>query len=157
MQVTSPDYQILNQFARNQNMHMWIKYKTDFKKYWKYEVDKYKSISVEIKRSERADFVDLCPDFGFFQRGWTCSCTPLTPSSGTLSSSYQSSWSSSQWAGSNLLDRIVRGLYFWIISFWLSSAYKYKPWRESQSQSGNLRLWWVTYMTATWYYPEEDE
>ena len=36
---------------------MWKKYKTDFKKYWKSEVDKYKSISVEIKRSERADFV----------------------------------------------------------------------------------------------------
>ena len=35
-----------------------MKYKTDFKKYWKSEVDKYKSISVEIKRSERADFVD---------------------------------------------------------------------------------------------------
>ena len=26
-------------------MHMWMKYKTDFKKYWKSEVDKYKSIS----------------------------------------------------------------------------------------------------------------
>ena len=37
---------------------MWMKYKTDFKKYWTSEVDKYKSISVEIKRSERADFVD---------------------------------------------------------------------------------------------------
>ena len=48
---------------------MWTKYKTDFKKYWKSEVDKYKSNSVEITRSERADFVDcvlildlgLCP------------------------------------------------------------------------------------------------
>ena len=34
-----------------------MKYKTDFKKYWKSEVDKYKSISVEIKRPERADLV----------------------------------------------------------------------------------------------------
>ena len=25
---------------RNQNMHMWKKYKTDFKKYWKSEIDK---------------------------------------------------------------------------------------------------------------------
>ena len=32
-----------------------MKYKTDFKKYWTSEVDKYKSISVEFKRSERAD------------------------------------------------------------------------------------------------------
>ena len=31
--------------------------------------------------------------------------------------SWQSSWSSSQWAGSSLLDRIVRGLYFWINNF----------------------------------------
>ena len=39
-------------------MHMWIKYETDYKKYWTSEVDKYNSISVEIKQSERADFVD---------------------------------------------------------------------------------------------------
>ena len=30
---------------------------------------------------------------------------------------FWSSWSSSQWAGSNLLDRTFRGLYFWIINF----------------------------------------
>ena len=32
-------------------------------------------------------------------------------------SAFWSSWSFSQWAGSNSLDRIVRGLYFWIINF----------------------------------------
>ena len=42
------------------------KYKSDFKKYCTSEVDKYKSISFEIKRSERADLVDMCPDFDFF-------------------------------------------------------------------------------------------
>ena len=65
---------------RNQNMHMWMKYKTDFKKYWTSEVDKYKSISVEIKRSERADFVDCVLILVSSLRGWRCSCTPLTPS-----------------------------------------------------------------------------
>ena len=39
-------------------MHIWMKYKTDFKKYWKSEVAKYKSISIEIKQPERADLVD---------------------------------------------------------------------------------------------------
>ena len=52
------DDQILNQLATNQNMHIWMKYKTDFKKYWKSEVAKYKSISIEIKQPERADLVD---------------------------------------------------------------------------------------------------
>ena len=65
---------------RNQNMHMWMKYKTDFKKYWKSEVDKYKSISVEIKRSERADFVNCVLILVSSWRGWRCSCKPLTPS-----------------------------------------------------------------------------
>ena len=35
-----------------------MKYKSDFKKYWKSEVAKYKSISIEIKQPERADLVD---------------------------------------------------------------------------------------------------
>ena len=72
---------------RNQNMHMWMKYKTDFKKYWTSDVDKYKSISVEIKRSERADFVNCVLILVSSWRGWRCSCTPLTPSSGTWSPS----------------------------------------------------------------------
>ena len=52
-----------------------MKYKTDFKKYWKSEVDKYKIISVEIKRSERADFVDCVLILVSSWRGWRCSCT----------------------------------------------------------------------------------
>ena len=48
MQVMLPDDQILNWFETNPKMHIWLKYKTDFKKYWKSEVDKYKSMSVEM-------------------------------------------------------------------------------------------------------------
>ena len=36
------------------------------KKYWISEVDKYKTISIKINRSERADLVNMCPDFDFF-------------------------------------------------------------------------------------------
>ena len=61
---------------RNQNIQCeWNK--TNIKKYWKSEVDKYKSISVEIKRSERADFVDCVLIFVSSRRGWTCSCKHL--------------------------------------------------------------------------------
>ena len=45
-----------------------MKYKTDFKKYWKSEVDKYKSISVEIKRPERADLVKRLDVFNVHAR-----------------------------------------------------------------------------------------
>ena len=48
MQVTSPDDQILNQFATNQEMNIWMKYKPDLKKYRNSEVEKYKTISNKI-------------------------------------------------------------------------------------------------------------
>ena len=48
MQVMSPDDQILNQFATNEKIHTQKKYKSDFKKYRKSEVEKYKSISIKI-------------------------------------------------------------------------------------------------------------
>ena len=41
MQVTSPDDQILNQFATNEKIHTQKKYKSDCKKYYKSEVEKY--------------------------------------------------------------------------------------------------------------------
>ena len=41
-----------------------MKYKSDSKKYCKSEVQKYKNIS--NKQSERADLVEMCPDFDFF-------------------------------------------------------------------------------------------
>ena len=41
-----------------------MKYKSDSKKYCKSEVQKYKNIS--NKQSERADLVDMSPDFDFF-------------------------------------------------------------------------------------------
>ena len=47
-------------------MHIHKKYKTDFKKYCKSDVEKCKSVSIEIKRSDRADLVDMCPDFDIF-------------------------------------------------------------------------------------------
>ena len=50
-------------------------------------------------------------------------------------SRFQSSWSSSQWAGSNLLDRIVRGLYFWIINFGNSIG---QLWRLTSSVMNNV-------------------
>ena len=49
MQVTWSDDQILNRFATNQKMHIHKKYKTDFKKYCKSDVEKCKSVSIEIK------------------------------------------------------------------------------------------------------------
>ena len=48
MQVTSPDDQILNQFATNEKIHTQKKYKSDFKKYRKSEVQKCEIISVKI-------------------------------------------------------------------------------------------------------------
>ena len=47
-------------------MHIHKKYKTDFKKYCKSDVEKCKSVSIEIKRSDRADLVDMCLDFDIF-------------------------------------------------------------------------------------------
>ena len=41
IQVTSPDDQILNQFATNQKMHVQMRYKSDFKKYRKSELEKH--------------------------------------------------------------------------------------------------------------------
>ena len=45
-------------------MHTPKIYKIDLKKYCKSEVGK--CISVEIQLSDRADLVDMCPDFDFF-------------------------------------------------------------------------------------------
>ena len=47
-------------------MHIHKKYKTDLMKYCKSNVEKCKSVSIEIKRSDRADLVDMCPDFDIF-------------------------------------------------------------------------------------------
>ena len=42
-----------------------MKYKLDFKKYRKSDVEKYKNISNKILQSERADLIDMSPDFDF--------------------------------------------------------------------------------------------
>ena len=47
-------------------MQIQTKYKSVFKKYRKFEIEKHNNISVEIQRSDRADHVDVCPDFDFF-------------------------------------------------------------------------------------------
>ena len=40
-----------------------MKYKLDSKKYRKSDVEKYKNISNKILQSERADLIDMSPDF----------------------------------------------------------------------------------------------
>jgi hypothetical protein len=42
-----------------------MKYKLDSKKYCKSDVEKYNNISNKILQSERADLIDMCPDFDF--------------------------------------------------------------------------------------------
>ena len=42
-----------------------MKYKLDFEKYRKSDVEKYKNISKKILQSERADLIDMSPDFDF--------------------------------------------------------------------------------------------
>ena len=65
LEVMSPDDQILIRFATNQKMHIWMKYKLDYKKYRKSDVEKYKNILNKILQSERADVIDMSPDFDF--------------------------------------------------------------------------------------------
>ena len=48
MQVMPPGDQMLNQFATNQKINNQMKYKSDFKKYCKSEIEKYNNISVKI-------------------------------------------------------------------------------------------------------------
>ena len=65
MQVISPDDQILKHFATNdkiltqRNTNLISRNIANLK-------EKYKSISIEILRPERADLVDKCPAFDFF-------------------------------------------------------------------------------------------
>ena len=40
-------------------MHFWMKYKLDFKKYRKSDVEKYKNILNKILQLERADVIDM--------------------------------------------------------------------------------------------------
>ena len=40
-------------------MQIWMKYKLDFKKYRKSDVEKYKNILNKILQSERADVIDM--------------------------------------------------------------------------------------------------
>ena len=65
LEVMSPHDQILIRFATDQKMHIWMKYKLDSKKYRKSDVEKYKNISNKILQSERADLIDMSPDFDF--------------------------------------------------------------------------------------------
>ena len=66
LEVMSPDDQILIRFATNQKMHIeWNTNYVDSKKYRKYDVKKYKNISNKILQSERADLIDMSPDFDF--------------------------------------------------------------------------------------------
>ena len=58
LEVMSPDDQILIRFATNQKIHIWKKYKLDFKKYRKSDVEKYKNISNKILQSDRADLIE---------------------------------------------------------------------------------------------------
>ena len=48
-----------------------MKYKLDFKKYRKSDVEKYKNISNKILQSERADLIDMSPDFYRTQVSWS--------------------------------------------------------------------------------------
>jgi len=43
-------------------MHIWMKYKLDFEKYRKSDVEKYKN---KILQSERADLIEMSPDLDF--------------------------------------------------------------------------------------------
>jgi len=47
-------------------MHTQKKYKSDLKKYRTSELEKCNNISVQIWQSDRADLVNMCPDFDFF-------------------------------------------------------------------------------------------
>ena len=51
MQVTSPDYKILNQFARNQKMHIWKKYKTEILQIWSWQIQKYLNWDLAVRES----------------------------------------------------------------------------------------------------------
>ena len=51
-----------------------MKYKLDFKKYRKSDVEKYKNISNKILQSERADLIDMSPDFYRTQVSWSDLC-----------------------------------------------------------------------------------
>ena len=53
-----------------------MKYKLDSKKYRKSDVEKYKNISNKILQSERADLIDMSPDFDFYrtQVSWSDLC-----------------------------------------------------------------------------------
>ena len=42
-----------------------MKYKLDSKKYRKSDVEKYKNTSNKILQSERADLIEMSPDFDF--------------------------------------------------------------------------------------------
>ena len=80
-QETSHNDQILNRFVTNQKMQIWMKYKSDSKKYCKSDVQKYKNIS--NKQSEREQILLTCVLILF--SSCSCSCTFLTPGSGRWS------------------------------------------------------------------------
>ena len=66
MRVTQPGSQLWNHEYKSDFKTI---EKSDFKKVEKSDlkkVEKYKSFSIEIGQSERADLVDMCPDFDFF-------------------------------------------------------------------------------------------
>ena len=63
MQVTQPGGQLWNHEYKSDFQKI---EKSDFKKVEKSDlkkVEKYKSFSIEIWQSERADLVDMCPDY----------------------------------------------------------------------------------------------
>ena len=66
MRVTQPGSQLWNHEYKSDFKKI---EKSDFKKVEKSDlkkVEKYKSFSIEIWQSERADLVDMCPDSDFF-------------------------------------------------------------------------------------------
>ena len=57
MQGTSPDDQILNQFARNQKMHIWKKYKTEILQIWSWQIQEYLNRDLAVRESRPCQHV----------------------------------------------------------------------------------------------------
>ena len=62
MQGTSPDDQILNQFARNQKMHIWKKYKTEILLIWRWQIQEYLNRDLAVRESRHVSWFWFLPE-----------------------------------------------------------------------------------------------
>lgn len=62
MQVMSPDDQILNQFARNQKMHIWKKYKTEILLIWRWQIQEYLNRDLAVRESRHVSWFWFLPE-----------------------------------------------------------------------------------------------